>query len=609
MSSLETGERRELLLTMIRAGSGELRERALRIGSETLPESTLVEFLREEADDVVRNAGLEMLKLRGRRSFATAIALLADPDDDVVLQAVLLLDATGDPRAWPHLRPLLRRPDPNITQAVITAAGRLGSRSAAEDLVPFLSADLWLQMAALAALGQLRSREAVRPIAALLNDPCLGEMAAESLARIGGTAAARALAEHWMATENESAAAQWLPLLAQALVETEGPLRAPQLRRMLQRYLTAENHAVAVSAAEALLSLGPGDEDGRALDLVIRSSGANEPLPPCLARRGDLTEWLLTSKAPGVEWGYELYRRDAGSVADDVVRRIIIEQPPFDPDLLAAIVPRIDDVRTLIALHLRVAASREAVAPMLLKRSVEVRALLAGLGDIDQTRRLLLMDAAGCAPAEIVAGIAALEVEERVNAVGQLTSRSVITRLPWREWIDSDRATFARLLGDVVAQRRVRDLMPLIRRELESDPIPPLVTCAGVMRDRASLPLIIGALSRCEPAARADIFDAIGAIGGTNARKVLHRFATCGDRAAERLATRALAQHVTVHDGRLLRQLAASPDWAIRFHAAEALGQFPEAENLATLTALAADPAAVVARRARGWLNAIGSAA
>ncbi len=109
------------LLTTIRSAGGAQRERALRAGAETLPESAMIELLREEADDVARNTGLEMLKLRGRRSFVAAAALLDDADDDVVLQAVLLLDSIGDPRAWPLLRPLLQRSNENIQQAVIAA--------------------------------------------------------------------------------------------------------------------------------------------------------------------------------------------------------------------------------------------------------------------------------------------------------------------------------------------------------------------------------------------------------------------------------------------------------------------------------------------------------
>jgi HEAT repeat protein len=499
---------------------------------------------------------------------------------------------------------LLRSTDDNVVQAVVTAAGRLGSRSAAADVVPFLSGETWVQMAAIAALGQLRSLEAVQPLAAMLSDPFCGEMAAEALARIGGTAAARALAEYFVALPLSLAPEQWLPLLAQALVETEVPLRVPRLREMLSRHLESDD-----AAARALLALGPGDEDGRAIDIVVKSSGENDPLPPCLARRADLAECLLMSGAPAREWGYELYRRNPQSIAPEVVFRVIVDHPPFDPDVLAAIVQRIGDTATLIALHVNVAASRETVGPMLRKRRVEVRALFEQMPDLDRSRRLLLMDAAGYEPGAIAAGITDLEREEQVNTIGQLRGRRVLARLPWLEWLDRDHDTFARLLGEVVAQRGARELMPLVRRELYRDPIPALVTCAGAMRDRSSLPLVVAAISRCDPASRPDIFESIAAIGGTNARKVLHAYATCGNLPIERLASRALAQHATEDDCSLLRQLAASPDWAVRYHAAEALGEFPQPENLSALTTLAADPAAVVAQRARGWLNAIGSAA
>ena len=229
-------DRQELLLTMLRGSSSDARDRCLRIGAETLPEEALVALLREETDDVARNAGLEMLKLRGRRSFATAVQLLGDDDDDVVLQGVLLLDAIGDPRAWPRLRPLLRRSNENIVQAAITAAGRLGSRATVSDILPFLEGDLWMRMAALAALGQLRSRAAVGAVARLLADPDLGGAAAEALARIGGASATRALVDRWMSDEN----AEWLPLIAQSLADADAPPQDPALRSRIARYLASD---------------------------------------------------------------------------------------------------------------------------------------------------------------------------------------------------------------------------------------------------------------------------------------------------------------------------------------------------------------------------------
>jgi len=72
-----------------------------------------------------------------------------------------------------------------VQQAVILAIGRLGNASSVPDLLPFLGADPWLQMAAVQALGDLRSVRAVRPLANLFTDLVVGPLAVEAVARIG----------------------------------------------------------------------------------------------------------------------------------------------------------------------------------------------------------------------------------------------------------------------------------------------------------------------------------------------------------------------------------------------------------------------------------------
>lgn len=603
---LEHDDRRELLLTMIRAGGNDLRERALRIGAETLPESMLVSMLRDEEDDVVRNAGLEMLKLRGRRSSAAAMTLLEDGDTDVILQGVLLVDAIGDPRAWVHLRPLLQHEDENIVQAVITAAGHLGSRATAVDILPFLDRGFWLQLAALAALGNLRSRLPVARIAALLPDADLRDAAAEALARIGGVAAARALSDHWRENDDDLDAQQWLPLLAQALAEAEASLRVPDLRARLAPYLDSSSPEVAAAAAASLLSLGAGEDDGRALDVLAANAHERAGLPPCLARRFDLAEWLIAAPQPQRDWGYEIVRRDPAAVRPDVVRRCLVESPPDDVGLLTAIATRVANSEALVRLHARTPAAHEALAPLLRQRRVEVLDWVRSHPELAPVERVLLLDAAGAPAKEIIASIDALDGCERAAVVGQIRTRTVLARLPWQSWIAADAAVFAPLLGDVVVQRGVRDLLPLVRAELLRDPQPELIAAAGALRDRGSVQLVIDALAHCAPSARAVAFETIASIGGRAARNVLRQYATTGDRADVRLAARAMAQHATGSDGELLRSFAAHPDWAVRYAAAESLGRFPSRENLTALAVLAADPAALVAQRARAWLDAVG---
>ena len=198
LPALAMDERAEAIKLLLRNPSPGVRERALRVGATVLPQETLVDYLGDGADAVLRNAGLEILKLRGARSFSLAIDLLREGDPDLVLQAVLLLDHIRDPRALEPLRAVLGHADGNVAQAAIVAIGHLGDARAISDLLPFLEADIWLRMAAVQALGDLRSEQAVGALTPLLTDLMIGPLAAEALARIGGVEAFHALGEHWL---------------------------------------------------------------------------------------------------------------------------------------------------------------------------------------------------------------------------------------------------------------------------------------------------------------------------------------------------------------------------------------------------------------------------
>jgi hypothetical protein len=176
----------QALERLVRNPSPGIREQALRIGASVLPDSRLTEYLRDPADAALRNAGSEILRLRGSRSLPVVVRLLQDSDPDVALQAVLILDRLRDPRGLEPLHAVLGHSDPNVQQEAIVAIGHLGDARSIPYLLPFLDADLWVQMAAVQALGDLRAPEGVPPLAARLTDPMLGSLAAEALARIGG---------------------------------------------------------------------------------------------------------------------------------------------------------------------------------------------------------------------------------------------------------------------------------------------------------------------------------------------------------------------------------------------------------------------------------------
>ena len=332
-------------------------------------------------------------------------------------------------------------------------------------------------------------------------------------------------------------------------------------------------------------------------------------LPRCLARRADLAPLLLGLPLPARDWGYALARRNPACVPDEVLRSHLATEPPSDAETLAEIAGRLSDAPTLMSLYLRCTDARDLLLPLLAaKRAAVLERLETGV-DLPLADRILLMDAAGAPAGAIVSAVESLSAGETPAVVGALRRPATLSRLPWMRWLEEDAPAFAPLLGEVVAQRRVRQLLPVVRRELERAPRPELISAAGVLRDRASVRLVIEALAGGGPSLRATAFESLASIGGPAARRVLHHFATAAEVMDVRLATHALAGHPDDEDGDLLRRLAAHADWAVRHAAAEGLGRCPTPDNLAALASLAADPSAVVARRARGWLDAHGAQA
>jgi len=239
---------------IIRFPDASLRRKALGMGASLLSDERLVEFLRDDADDVRRNAGIEMLKLRRRRAFQLAMTLVEDPDFDVALQAVVVLGHLSDRRSFDPLRRMLAHVDVNVVQEAIIALGRLGDVRALEDLLQFLDASPWVQTAAIEALGKLGAPEAVPHLIPLVEDPVAGSFTVDALARIGGVGAVRALARHWM--ENVDESEKLLQRLAFMLENLTCP--APKVlgfERALQEHSQDRDKNIRLAAVRCLVAL------------------------------------------------------------------------------------------------------------------------------------------------------------------------------------------------------------------------------------------------------------------------------------------------------------------------------------------------------------------
>ncbi len=610
LPSMPIEDRVDAIERLIRNPSPGIRSRSLRMGAAAIPDERLKEYLRSDADDVLRNAGLEMLKMRGNRGFSLTLTLLKDDDPDIVLQAVIVLTHLRDPRALEPLRSVLHHPDPNVVQEAIVAIGQIGDARAIPDLIGFLEADSWLQMAAVQALGNLRSPVAVPHLKRLLTDFMAGPMAAEALARIGGLNAFKALSGHWLRFRNEVDSETTLGLLAHVL---EGLARPPQppegLVEALDELLESDQESLRVAVARSLLALETRSHDAAALVEVASFHREAAVLPACIHHRQDLIGHLLEQTGVQLAWGFLLAARYPKATPTAAVVQAL-EQPPthdqLGPILRALAKLRDAEVgRALLGFYLRLPdEQRTSIHPLIKIHRQALKERLESDPNVDRSTHVVLEALLGNSPEAIERTLLALPAEGRVHALKELLELEEVMRgLPWKRWLDEAPEIYAEVAAEFASRAGLRDLAPSFRRLLEKKSEPYLVRTLGELGDRDSVPLLIDLLEPETPL-EPMVLESLGRIGGPEARAALHAATESGRPQRERMAYRALARCATEEDDETFRDAVDHTDWYVRLSCAEVLGRFSRPENLAALAQLAADPVPIVAQRALSFLEA-----
>ncbi len=255
LPTMSPDQQLEVFERVIKSSNPAVRPRALGLGAAILSNNRLLEYLREE-DDVRRNAAVEILKLRRKRSFNLACYLLEDRDSEVVLQAVLILSHLRDRNALEPLLQVLDHTDPNVVQEAIVALGRLGDVRALSAIRPFLRGEPWLQAASIEAMGRLGSAKVVPDLAELLEDPLLAPLATDALARIGGVQAVMALTEHWTKYGEEFRSESNLRRLADMLEAlTSIPREIMEIEEALEDQVKTGDKELRVQAVRCLVAL------------------------------------------------------------------------------------------------------------------------------------------------------------------------------------------------------------------------------------------------------------------------------------------------------------------------------------------------------------------
>ena len=590
------------ILRQLRDRDPAVRQRAIRTGASQLPADALVAHLRDGADHVLRNAALEMLKARGAESASLAVQLLADADSDVVLQAVLLLDHLKDPRTVEPLKRVLKHANPNVVQAAIVALGHVGNAGVIAEIERFLAADLWLRLAAVEALGDLRCPEAAVPLARLLDDGLLGPVAAAALARIGGAGAFRCLAERWVAHQNDTVLLDLTAHVLEGLCEDIPAL--PSLGIALEVALAASTTSGRLSAARCLLALGASANDAGALELVTDAL-AEQPLPPCLYRRGDLAAQLMQGSPVQFGWGLRL---SALLPSSSAVPALVAAMNRIHghahvealSDALLAAEPHEALGAPLVALYARLPrAVRRSWGLVLHRHRESLRAALLDASLADAATRVVLSTVVEENPLSAAGAIAALPAAVRPEALAHaMGDEALLKALPWPRLLDEDPDECGRIAVAVADSGVLAAHLDAIRLLAGRTRHRELVRLLGRLRDDASVPLLASLARQGPDTVRPFALASLGAIGGAEARAVLCERAEA-DPDWARFAYRALADCRTSCELAVFRAAAAHDDWHVRMICAEVLAASGTDEDRAVLAALAADQAQVVAERAR----------
>ncbi len=186
------------------------RERIIasfREADDPLSYSILAAGLKNNENDRVRNAAMEIYVALNGRSLPFLISLLGDADEEVRTFSSVMLGTLQDRGAVPPLLEALADPDMNVKHAAAEALGKIGDPRAVEPLIDALATDMWLQFPAAVALGDIGDPRAVMPLISLLEMPGVNAPAVQALGKLADPAALGPLSR--LLDEEEPSLREW----------------------------------------------------------------------------------------------------------------------------------------------------------------------------------------------------------------------------------------------------------------------------------------------------------------------------------------------------------------------------------------------------------------
>ncbi|MGH7628175.1 MAG: HEAT repeat domain-containing protein, partial [Gemmatimonadales bacterium] len=177
-------DREPAILAALEDDAPTVRERAVRLAARYVEPQVLGALVADGVNATRRNSALAALERQGPYAAPYVIELLHSSDSDVVMFALQVLARIGDPVSTDRILPLLEHADANVAQSAVEALGRMRAVDAVPALVALLDRNVWLQLAAVNALGEIGDATATGPLLGLVPDSLVAEQAVQALQRI-----------------------------------------------------------------------------------------------------------------------------------------------------------------------------------------------------------------------------------------------------------------------------------------------------------------------------------------------------------------------------------------------------------------------------------------
>jgi HEAT repeat protein len=653
LTSATGPEREALILAALEDETASVREHAIRLATRYVEPQTLGTLVADGVNAARRNGALAALERQGPYAVPYLVELLRSPDADLVMFALQILARVGDAKATAGILPLLGHPDPNVAQSAVEALGRLHNAEAVPALLELLRGNLWLQLAAVNALGEISDPGAAGPLLSLVPDSFVAEQAVRSLQRIAAPESLDQLLDLLIRVRERP--------LRDAILEAVGVVldlhpdpaaagvrfareaerdRGPDGVAAFLGELLRTVEAEAECRREMLGSAAEGaaverEALAQAAVAVILAGRLRSLYPLVLRRAGEPdadwieTQWRRHARLSGVETAALLAHRDPR------VRRGILTAGAFEPEDLPNLLARLEDVEP----QARAAACRALgrlgigqAAPMLVERlrngGPEERAeAAAALGRLPvealEPVCACLDPRAGeetvVAALDAVRIAAATAFEADVLALARAPSPAIrLAALRAAAVLPGPRTEVAlfRALGDRDERVQIDVLELLVERggDRTGATLVALLSAADSLRFRVIRAL--GRLRVTEAAAklealyaeaalheRVEILRALTAIAPAGVTDLLRAWLRAPEAEIRHVAAFGLAQVAGPEDVPTLVAMAADDDWAMRNEAARGLGRLGLPESRPTLLTLVRDVEPVVARTARGALT------